>query len=153
MPDHQYPVPQGPYYNNQNYILVIDHYSSCVFLYKLQGRTSHDVIKTLMRMFAEYNSSATLYSDSRPQFDSRDFAHFAVNFEFLHNTSSLLHSWSNGIVEQQVCSVKDLLKRSSSTAAFFKGFCSLRSMPLDAHLPLPAEMLFGRKVDTAAAHV
>ncbi|KAG0712335.1 hypothetical protein GWK47_018706 [Chionoecetes opilio] len=156
-PDHQHPVPQGPwqdvstdlfYYNSHNYILVVDHYSSYVFVYKLTGTTSRDVIEILMQLFAEHGSPTTLYSDNGPQFDSREFANFAARFEFRHTTSSPLHPQSNGIAERQVRIVKDLLKRSNGNDAFYRGLRSLRSTPLDAHLPSPAEMLLGRKVDT-----
>ena len=87
-PDHQHPVPQGPwqdvstdlfYYNSHNYILIVDHYSSYVFVYKLQGTTSRDIIEILMQLFAEHGSPATLYSDNGPQFDSREFANFAAS--------------------------------------------------------------------------
>lgn len=98
---------------------------------------SHDVMETLMCLLAEHSSPTVLYSDNRPQFDSHDFTHFAASFELWHITSSLLHPWSHFIVEWQVHTLKDLIKRSSNTAAFFKGLCVPRSMSLDANLPLP----------------
>ncbi|XP_045104483.1 uncharacterized protein K02A2.6-like isoform X2 [Portunus trituberculatus] len=128
-PDHQHPVPQGPWQ-------------------ELQGTTSRDIIEVLMNLFAEHGSPTTLYSDNGPQFDSREFANFAASFDFQHTTSSPLHSRSNGIAERQVRVVKDLLKRSGSNSAFFIGLRALRSTPLDARLPSPAEMLLGKKVDT-----
>ena len=43
---------------------------------------------------------------------SSDFAHFAQDWEFLHNTSSPYHSRSNGKVEAAVKIAKGLLKKA-----------------------------------------
>ncbi|MPC45621.1 uncharacterized protein E2C01_039326 [Portunus trituberculatus] len=91
MPDHQRLVPQEPWqdvstdlfhYNSHNYILVVDHYCSYVFVYKLLGTTSRDMIEILVRLFAEHGSPTTLYSDNGSQFNSCEFSNFTACLSF-----------------------------------------------------------------------
>lgn len=155
--EHQHPVPGGPWielssdlfhHDGHNYILIVDHYSKYPFVFRLaEGTTSHHVVNVLARLFAEHGSPSTLYTDNGPQYASREFAEFAKDFEFRHCTSSPHHHRSNGIAERHVRVVKDLMMRSKTRVAFYKGLRALRATPIDERLPSPAQLLFGRSID------
>ena len=79
---------------------------------------------------------------------SEEFREFAKQFEFEHVTSSPHYPRSNGIAERHVRTVKELLhKCGGSSTKFHLGLRALRSTPVDAALPSPAELLFGRNID------
>ena len=109
-PERQHPVPAVPWLevstdlfnsNGKNFLLVVDHYSKYPFVYEISNTSSAGVVKILTRLFTEQGSPSVLYSDNGPQYSSREFHDFALQFEFQHVTSSPHHPGSNGIAERK----------------------------------------------------
>ncbi|KAJ8896942.1 hypothetical protein PR048_002288 [Dryococelus australis] len=52
------------------------------------------------------------YSDNCPQFSSREFNEYACHWNFHHKTSSPIYAQSNDLVECNVLTVKNMLKKA-----------------------------------------
>lgn len=88
-------------------------------------------------------------SDNGPQYSSALFAEFAQDWNFQHITSSPRYPQSNGFIERQVQTVKDImLKAKKGNTDVNKALQSLRATPIDSYLPSPAELLLGRKIQS-----
>ena len=90
-----------------------------------------------------------LRSDNEPQFTNHLFAEFAKEWNFDHNTSSPRNPRSNGQAEAIVKIVKGLLTPAKYSGQDpYLALLAYRSMPIDAHLHSPAEMLYQRTIHT-----
>ncbi|XP_011669698.1 uncharacterized protein K02A2.6-like [Strongylocentrotus purpuratus] len=88
-------------------------------------------------------------SDNGPQYNSAIFVEFARDWNFQHITSSPRYPQSNGFIERQVQTVKNTMKKAKrDNIGVNKALQCLRATPLDSHLPSPAELLLGRKIQT-----
>ena len=106
-------------------------------------------ISVLKELFSEHGIPETLRSDNGPQFASHLFAEFAKEWNFDHNTSSLRNPRSNGQVEAAVKIIKGLLNHAKYSGEDpYLALLAYRSMPIDAHLRSPAEMLYQRTIRT-----
>ena len=133
--------------NGHTYIAVVDHFSKMPFVRGLKSTTSSEVVKFFRDIFAIHGIPRRMYSDNGPQFASSGFKQFADEWEFEHITSSPRYPQSNGVIERVVGTVKAVLKkaRESGTDPQLALLC-LRSTPLDAKTPSPAELLYGRRI-------
>ncbi len=95
---------------------------------------------------SEQGIPENLISDNGPQYASKEFADFADEFEFTHIRLSPRHPQENGLIERDQ-TVKGILKKAKQSGQSpHKAMLTLRTTPIDAHLPSPAEMLNGRKL-------
>ena len=84
-------------------------------------------------------------SDNGPQFNSAEFAQFAKEWGFHHNTTSPKFPQTNGEVERAVKTVKSTLKKEKDPA---KALLAYKSTPLACGFP-PAILLMGRRLQTS----
>ena len=99
-------------------------------------------ISILKELFAEHGILEVLLTDNGPQFANAIFPEFATDWKFNHNTSSPRSPRSNGQAEATIKTVKGLLihvKYSGQDP--YLAPLALHSMPIDAHLHSPTEML------------
>lgn len=136
--------------DGREYLLVADVYSKYPIVKLLpQQATSCAVIRLLKEIFAEQGTPERLMSDNGPQYSSAIFADFAKEWNFHHVTSSPRYPQSNGFIERQVQTVKDaMVKAKKGNTDVNKALQCLRATPVDSHLPSPAELLLGRKIQT-----
>jgi len=132
------------FYNNSNYLLVVDYFSRWIEIAKLNGTTSDDVISHLKSIFARNGIPEVLRSDCGPQFCSRLFSTFAETYGFQQVFSSPRFPKSNGEAERAVQTIKNLLKKSHDP---YLALLSYRSTPLQNGYS-PAELFMGRKLRT-----
>lgn len=71
-------------HNGRELILVADQYSRNPFIRCLYSTTSAAVIKQMKRLFVERSVPEVVYGGNRPQYTSKKFASFSVNFNFKH---------------------------------------------------------------------
>ena len=82
------------------------------------------------------------------QFGSKEFASFAKDWGFEHQTSSPHYPRSNGLTESAVKTVKQMIKKRQETKQdFHKALLAYRSTPLQNRLS-PSQMLMNRHVKT-----
>ena len=103
-------------------------------------------ISVLKELFSKHGIPETLRSDTRPQFASHLFAEFTKEWNFDHNSSS---PSSNGQAEAAIKIIKGLLtcvKYSGQDP--YLALLAYRSIPIDACLHSPAEMLYQSTIHT-----
>ena len=132
---------------HNTYLLVCDYYSKFPFVYKMEGKVTSDaIVERLKDVFAENGSPDKVISDNGGHYISLAFRTFAEEWCFDHTTSSPHYPQSNGFIERQVQTVKNVLKKATMTKSDpKKALLILRSTPIDSHLPSPVEMLNARK--------
>ncbi|KAL9978440.1 hypothetical protein ACROYT_G015954 [Oculina patagonica] len=137
------------FWNNANYLVVVDYYSKFPVVKKLSNLNSSAVIAHLKSVFEEHGIPSKLITDNSPQYASAAFQEFSRSYGFTHVTFSPLYPQSNGLSERTVQTVKDLLQKCKETRQDpHLAMLCLRSTPLSHDLPSPAEMLNGRVYQT-----
>ena len=100
-------------------------------------------ISVLKELFAEHGIPELLCIDSGSQFANALFPEFATDWKFDHNTSSPRNPRSNGQAEASIKTVKGLLTHAKCSGQDpYIALLAYHSMPIDAHLCPPAEMLY-----------
>ena len=133
-----------------NYLLMVDYYSNFIEVFPLHKDTrSKTVIKHIKMNIARYGIMETLISDNGPQFINSEFEKFAEDYGINHITSSPTHPQSNGLAEEGVRQVKDIMKKClKSGDDFFLALLDLRNTPRDEVMGSPMQRLHGRRAQT-----
>ncbi|CAK1599497.1 unnamed protein product [Parnassius mnemosyne] len=133
-------------YGKKSYLIIVDYYSCFTEVALLHETNSKSVINVLRENFARYGIPDIAISDNGPQFSSREFKNFAVEWGFEHITSSPNYAQSNGKSERAVQTIKKILKKSiDSGSDFYLNLLSYRNTPRD-NLNSPAQLLMGRRL-------
>ncbi|XP_037075849.1 uncharacterized protein K02A2.6-like, partial [Pollicipes pollicipes] len=134
--------------NYQTYLAVADYSSKFPTVRRIPGHcTSKAVINALKEIFAEYGIPDTIRSNNGPQYDCGSFACFMREWSIVHITSSPHFPESNGFIERTIQTLKQAMKKAlESGSDVLMALLTLRTTPIDSHLPSPAEILQGRKV-------
>ena len=116
--------PQRPYqkigtdsftFEGKNYLLTTDYYSRFFEIDYLPDMRSETVIQKLKVHMSRTYICDVCISDNGSQYSSQQFAEFAKEWGFIHNTSSPLHPISNGLSEVTVSIAKKLLKKAKDS--------------------------------------
>ena len=134
-----------------HYLIMVDYYSNFIEVSPLHRDTrAACVIKQIKMNIARYGIMETLISDNGPQFTSSEFEDFARKYQINHITSSPTHQQSNGLAEEGVKQVKDLMKKCKQSGQdFFLALLDLRNTPRDDVLGSPMQRLQGRRAQTS----
>ena len=120
----------------------MDYYSNFPEICLLKDTHSSTVITHMKSVFAK-----TIVSDNGPQYLSFQFQQFCKIHDISHDPSSPEHPKANGLAENTVKIVKNLLKKASKSQEDpYSALLAYRSKPTATGLPSPAERLFGRKI-------
>ena len=138
------------HFEGDEYLIVADYYSKFPVVRKLpRPCPSATVVEITKTMFSELGLPDKVISDNGPHFASEQYKNFMKNWGILHVTSSPRYPRSNGFVERQIQTVKNVMKKAKrSNQDIQLALLCLRSTPIDHKLPSPAELLHGRKVRT-----
>ena len=131
-------------FNGQQYMVVVDYYSSYIELVYLADTIMHTVTVKLKCMFALFSISDLLVSDNGPQFSSKEFRQFADLLGFTHQTSSPYFPQANGQSERAVQVAKTILRQSDPMLALL----AYRSTPHVSTGFSPAQLLIGRRIQS-----
>ena len=113
------------------------------------GATTAAVVSKMKEIFAKHGIPDVLRSDNGPQYASAAFQEFTRNWEFQHIISSPHHPASNGFAESMVKIVTTALTKAKYNGNDLQlALLALCSTPVDAHLPLPTQILFQLKLKT-----
>ena len=100
-------------------------------------------ISVVKELLTEHGITEVLPTDNGPQFANELFTEVATGWKFDHNTSSPRNPRSNGQTEAAVKTVKGLLTHAKCSGQdAYLALLAYCSMPIDAHLHSPAEMLY-----------
>ena len=92
-----HPIPSRPWqiigtdlfwWDNTNYLLVVDYYSNFPEICRLPNTQSSTVIQHTKSVFARYGIPEVVISDNGPQYASQEYEEFANTWGFCHNISS-----------------------------------------------------------------
>ena len=151
-------IPNGPWMKlgmdyfdlkGKSYILICDYFSKFPFMFSC--KTSWGSLKDrLIELFANEGYPREIISDNGSPFQSQEFADFLSSHGVRHTTSSPHYPQSNGFIERQIQTVKNLLYKAldAGTRSFQDVLTELRSTKIGNGLPSPAEILHGRSLIT-----
>ncbi|GAA6094207.1 uncharacterized protein K02A2.6-like, partial [Tachysurus ichikawai] len=132
-------------WQNGNYLIMVDYFSCYIEVCSLQGSTSaKQTIARFKAVFARYGCPDVLVTDNGPQFSCNEFAQFAQDYDFTHETSSPCYPRSNGEAERAVRTVKSLLAKEGD---FHKALLAYRATPL-VHGSSPAQLMMEKRIRT-----
>ena len=136
------------YYKGRDYLLVVDYFSKYPEVARLSSKNSEAVIMAMKDMFARHGIPERLIADNMP-FNSVKFKDFASKWEIEVVTSSPHYPRSNGLVERNVQTVKQLLRKADeSKQDAFLALLEFRNSPISGMDESPAELLTSRKLRT-----
>ena len=131
-----------------NFLIISDYFSRYPVIKKLTSTTSSSIITATKETFALLGVPREVMSDNRPQYQSA-YNNFCEEWEINHTTSSPRHAQSNGFIERLIRYLKPILKKYMRSGGYINpALLNIRTSPLDAKLPSPAEMMFGHPITT-----
>ena len=135
--------------HSQDYIVLVDFYSDFIEVKKLEENTSSSVVEFLKEQFSRYGIPDSLVTDNGPQFSSQEFRQFALDWEFVHVTSSPHHHKANGKVESAVKTAKSLIKKTlKDNRDPWLALLDQRNTPTESIGTSPAQRLMSRRTRT-----
>ena len=124
------------HFRGDEYLLVVDYYSSYPIIRKLSS-TSCTFVSKLKLIFSEFVIPNFFISDNARQYDSAEFRKFEAEYDFKHETSSPRYPQCNGKSERFVGIVKKTLQKAYEVRedpAIALLLC-LRTTPIETGLP------------------
>ena len=151
-------IPNGPWqklgmdffdFKGKCYILICDYFSKFPFMFSC--KTSWGSLQDrLIDLFTNEGYPREIISDNGSLFNSQEFVDYLSSHDVRHTTSSPHYPQSNGFIEHQIQTVKNLLYKAvdTGTQSFQEVLSELRSTKIRNGLPSPAEILHGRSLIT-----
>ena len=138
----------------KNFLVVVDYTSNYPEVAKLEDLSSTNTISHMKSIMARHGLPSVVVSDNGPQFSSREFREFAMQYGFKHVTSSPEYPQSNGNAVQIV---KRLLKKAKENYEDpYLALLNYRTSPLSGSDLSPGEISMNTKLRTklpSAEHV
>ena len=129
--------------------MVVDYTSNYPEVAKLEDLSSTNTISHMKSIMARHGLPSVVVSDNGPQFSSREFRQFAMQYGFKHVTSSPENPQSNGKAEKAVQIVKRLLKKAKENYEDpYLALLNYRTSPLSGSDRSPGEISMNRKLRT-----
>ena len=129
--------------------MVVVYTSNYPEVAKLEDLSSTNTISHMKSIMARHGLPSVVVSDNGPQFSSREFRQFAMQYGFKHVTSSPEYPQSNGKAEKAVQIVKRLLKKAKKNDEDpYLALLNYRTSPLSGSDRSPGEISMNRKLRT-----
>ena len=101
-------------------------------------------------IFSEFGKPQIFRSDNGPCYLSQEFKFFMQNWLIEHRTSSPHYPQSNGLAESMVKVSKNLIEKAvRQDLPWNRLLLDYRCTPISSEIPSPAEILFGRKLQSS----
>ena len=138
------------YFQRIDFLVVVDYFSKYLIVRKIPNSTSSAVIKELGMIFSEFGKPQIFRSDNGPCYLSQEFRFFMQNWLIEHRTSSPHYPQSNGLAESMVKVSKNLIEKAvRQDLPWNQLLLDYRCTPISSEIPSPAEILFGRKLQSS----
>ena len=146
-PEHPWQLLGAEYFHCEGpeYLVVNDYYSKMPIIIGIHASqcNASKTISGLKELFAEHGIPDILCTTNGHQFANALFTKFAADWKFDHDTSSPRNPRSYGQAEVAIKTIKGLLTHVKCSGQdpylVLLAYCN---MPVNAHLHLPAEMLY-----------
>ena len=156
-PAHPWLVPKGPLervhvdhaqWNKTLLLVAVDAFSKWLEVFVVTSTSAAQTADKLRVMFATHALPLMLVSDNGPPFSSTEFHHFVSRNGINHRRVPPYHPSSNGLMENIVKTVKQILNKASKgdsiETKILKILASYRNIPHSVTGCTPAEILLGR---------
>ena len=131
------------------YILVTDVYSKAPFVRPLPNTGAYASVRAMKEIFSENGVPVRMISDNGKHFTAGEFKRFAARWGFEMVLSSPEYPQGHALIERHIQTIKKCMgKCDISNYDFDLALLVLRSTPLGADLPSPAELLQQRRFRT-----
>ena len=131
-----------------NFLIIGDYFSRYPVIKQLTSTTSSSIIAATKETFALLGVPREVISDNGSQYQSA-YNNFCEEWGIKHTTSSPWHAQSNGYIECQIHYLKPIMKKCMKSGRDVNlVLLNVRATTLDAKLPGPAELMFGRPITT-----
>ncbi len=131
------------------FLLVTDVYSKAPFVRPLANTGSYATVKAMKGIFSENGIPLKVISDNGTHFTGGDYKRFAARWGFEMVLSSPEYPQGHALIERHIQTVKRCMQKCDiSNYDFDLALLVLRSTPLGADLPSPAELLQQRRFRT-----
>ena len=130
------------------FLLIVDSHYKWVEVHVTTGTTTATTIDKLQTTFTALGLPEVIVSDNGPAFCSDEFRSFMKQNGIQHVTTPPYHPASNGLAERYVQVFKDDMRKltgESRVARFLSRYCTT---PQSTTGTTPAELMFGRKLQT-----
>ena len=138
-------------YAGEKWQIVTDFFSKWVEVKQLPVRnvTSKHAIEHLKSVASRYGIPEEIFSDGDPIYTSVEFKQFCKAYGIDHTFSSAKYPQSNGMIENSVKHVKNLLRRCKhSHDDLYLALLDYRNTPLSSNVGSPAQLLLNRNLRT-----
>ncbi|MCG7882987.1 MAG: DDE-type integrase/transposase/recombinase, partial [Candidatus Thiodiazotropha endolucinida] len=133
------------YWNNTDYIVLVDLYSRFFEVSRLPDTRAQTVINKLKSYFSRHGISETIISDNAPQFSCALFADFCKDWDIEHSPSSPFYQQANP-AERTIQTIKRLFNKALQDKKDpYLAILAYRSSPL-ACGKSPAQLLYSRQI-------
>jgi hypothetical protein len=130
--------------NKKHYLCVVDYYSRWIEIRYLPTTTAKCTIEKFKSIFACHGICDELHTDNATQFVGSEFADFAREYNFIHNTSSPHYHQGNGAAERAVKEAKKIVSQKDPALAML----NYRNTVHSTTKVSPAVALMGRQLKT-----
>ena len=130
-------------HRSTHYLALVDRYLGYPWFHPLKQLLSDAVFDKLNGWFLQFGYPSSIHSNGRPQFCSA-FKEFCKANGIQHEVASPYNLKSNGLVEVNICSLKQILDKVRKLT-FESAFSSWKNMKR-VNRPSPNMLFFGRKL-------
>ena len=140
--------------DGQAFLLTVDRYSKYPLVDHMPTPVSSQAITAKIKAYcAQFGRPDVIISDNGPQYTGEAFKRFTREWNINHTTSSPRYPQSNGFIERQVKYLKPLIRKAMKCKEDIQlALLNVRATPLDANMPSPAELMFGRAITKLIPH-
>ena len=141
-------------WKNQTYLVMVDAFSSYIFVCKVKNTGSDEAITHLEAWFLDVGYPRFLLSDGATGFTSTKFNDYCKSKNINNDTSSAEFPQSNGLAENGIGRAKTLIKKCQVTGESpTEAISAYRCLPLTASGVSPHELFFKRTPRSHLPHL
>ncbi|XP_064630897.1 uncharacterized protein K02A2.6-like [Lineus longissimus] len=136
--------------NGRMYLVLADYFTKYPIVAEMPPPvTCKKVTKEIRSACSFFGRPDEIISDNGGHYTGAEMKTFCSEWSITHTTSSPRYPQSNGFSEAMVDLVKRTIKKCTKTGKSLDvAMMNLRATPIGPGLPSPAEMMFGRRLNT-----